>query len=419
MQQAKQINGLLGGWLLLIALVGLFAVSGCTHLKTFFEASPFPSKESEAHYPEAKKKALALYREAWLLVKQDYLDATQNNQDWKRWATRYDKAINTDEDAYVAISTMLASLNDPYTVFLEPKFAKEQDIHIASRLFGVGMQLGERDGKKLVISPIEDSPADKAKILPLDEIIKVNGQDIRALPLDVVVSKIRGPKGTRVNITFLRSGKPREVALVRDEIKLKTLVYKQLPNQVAYIQYSTFISQDGAEEMANALKKAATSSKALILDIRGNNGGLLQNALMIADMFLKKGNIVIVESGKGERQYFDADKASLYNKPVVLLVDGGSASASEILAGALKDNKAATIMGMTTFGKGLVQKINNLQDGSELNLTVSKYLTPNGRNIHHVGITPEVEVKMTEKEFLSGKDPILDKAKAYLAEKLK
>jgi carboxyl-terminal processing protease len=366
-----------------------------------------------------QQKAIALYDDVWRLVYDHYLDPSLNHQDWSRWRHRYDEKLNTMDDAYVAIHTMLISLNDEYTRLLTPKVAAEQDMQITSRLFGVGIQLGQVDGKTLVIACIEDSPAERAKIMPKDQILKVDNLSVEDLKIDEIVSHIRGPKGTKVVLTILRDGRPRDIALIRDEIRLKSVTYKTLPKRIGYLRLSTFISQDAMDEVTAALEKARQESDALIIDLRGNTGGLLPNALEMADMFLDKGLIVSVVNRDGQRQEYESDPALSYNGPIALLIDTGSASASEIFSGALKDNKRAVLLGETSFGKGLVQRINNMSDGSEINMTIAKYLTPSGQDIHKKGIQPDIAIPLTRADVLAHRDKVLDRAVVELERRRK
>jgi carboxyl-terminal processing protease len=360
-----------------------------------------------------RKQALDLYHEAWQVVFTDYLDPTFNGQNWYTWKDRYNPVIRTHDDAYVAIHTMLASLNDAYSRFLEPEDAREQNMNIDARLFGVGIQIALQDSQLVVVAPLDNSPAKRAGIVALDRIVQINGEPTANLSMEEAVDRIRGPKGTPVTLTFMRQNQRMQVRLVRDEIVIKTVFGKPVSRDIGYIRLSSFMSQDTPAELTAQLK-AQSNKKALILDIRGNNGGLLSNALEVSQMFLGKGEIVLVRDRSGQAKRFYANTKNRYSHPLVLLVDSGSASASEILAGALQDHHRATLVGSQTFGKGLVQKINTLSDGSELNLTMSKYLTPEGHDIHHKGITPDIPVEMTVADMQQQRDPQRDAAIRFL-----
>lgn len=341
-----------------------------------------------------QRAALTFYDNAWNRVKSSYLDPTLNHQNWDYWRTKYSKTIKTTADAYIAVQTMLASLNDPYTRLLIPKKAAQQNQDIEARIFGVGMQLAPHKKGVKVAAVIDNSPALKAGIKAQDIVTRVDNQSIANIDIEKVVDKIRGPKGTLVALTIQRGAQTKLFKVERDEIKIQSVFYKALPRKIAYIRLSTFMSEEASNELAQALDKAQKSSEGLILDIRENFGGLFSNAQYIADMFLANGRIVSVVDRQGGKQDFFADREQLYNKPMILLVDGGSASASEILSGALKENKRATLIGQTTFGKGLVQKIINLEGGAELNMTIAKYLTPLGHDIHKKGIVPDIETPL-------------------------
>lgn len=406
-----------GFWsvLLLACLLVLPGLQGCSSLpnRTTYE---FVTPSTVGTVAE-REQAIELYHEAWQVAFTEFVDPTFNGQNWYRWKDRYNDQIQTREDAYLAIRTMLASLNDAYTRFLEPKMAQDQNMHIDSRLFGVGIQIAGKDNQILVISPLEDSPAQKAGIKPLDKIVEINGEPTMNMEIDDAVDRIRGPKGTPVTLTVIRTGQRMTFRLVRDEIVIKTVFGKPVSKEIGYIRLASFISQDTAHEMKAQLE-AQKETKALILDVRGNNGGLLPNALDISDMFLRGGQIVSIVDRKGSRRTFEAERSQLYNRPMVLLIDEGSASASEILGGALKDNKRATLIGSKTFGKGLVQKISYLQDGSEMNITISKYFTPAGHDIDRRGIKPDMTVSFTEQDFQHNRDPQKEAAIQYLQKRV-
>lgn len=359
-----------------------------------------------------------VFNRAWRVVKNNYIDTTCNHQDWEKWQDRYGNKIKTKEDSYVAIESIVESLNDPYSRFLKPEEFAEQDRSIDAKLFGIGVHIADIKGNAVIVNVIEDTPASKAGLKAGDRILKVNSKSTKGLPLKDVADTVRGKAGTKVILVLLRDKKQLTKTILRKEIKIKAVKYKMLDNKYAYIKISTFISNDTAFEVAQALK-ATEKAKGIIIDLRGNHGGLLPNAIMISNMFIKKGTIVSVVDRDGSKQTFNAEPENIMtSKPTVVLINGESASASEILSGALKDHKRALLVGEKTFGKGLVQRILKLPDGSGINLTVAKYLTPNGNDIGHKGIKPDYKVVMTEKEFLAGKDSQLNKAKQVLAVEL-
>jgi carboxyl-terminal processing protease len=372
-------------------MVGAASLTGCQYL-------PFWGHRPTSQ-PLGADSAQSLYDEVWQTVDNDYYDANFNHQDWESWHHRYDGLLKDDDDAAVAIRTMLTSLDDDYTRYLRKREMQEQDMSIDSRLYGVGVQIAERNGKIIVITPISGTPAAKAGARSGDVITQINHESTTGMDVDKAADKIRGPRGTSVQLTLERQEgrKTRIISYVlkRDEIKLKSVFVKALqPNDIGYIRLSSFISETATDEMITALREQA-NKKALILDLRGNFGGLLTNAVEIADLFLNKDVIVTIVGRRSEasRRVWGRDGV-LTQQPLVVLIDGASASASEILGGALKDNHRAVLIGEHSFGKGLVQKIHPLQDGSGLNITISKYLTPSGQDINHKGVLPNVLVKV-------------------------
>ena len=312
----------------------------------------------------------ALYDEVWKLVNARFVNDDKNGQDWRIWRHRYDAQMETEEDAYVAIETMLASLNDDYTRFLKPRDMKEQTISIDSKLYGIGVQISKKDGKLLVVTTFEDTPAAGAGLLPKDEITHINGKETAGLTVEQCADRIRGKEGTTVALTVRREdGKVFTKDIVRGEIKIKSVFTRELDNsQIGYLRLSSFISETAVNEMQE-MAWSLKDKKAIILDLRGNYGGLLSNAVDIADMFLDDGDIVSMIDNHQSKKVFRARPGRLLSQPMVVLIDGGSASASEIVGGALKDHHRATLIGTNTFGKGLVQQIYPLDGGWALKLT--------------------------------------------------
>ena len=356
-----------------------------------------------------------LYDNVWRLINTKYVDPTNNEQDWSKWRHKYDNVIRTDEDAYVAIETMVASLNDPYTKFLDPKEFSDETGSIKGSLKGIGIQIGVKDGKLMVIAPIEDTPAEKAGLLADDEILAIDGKSTKGITVDKAADQIRGEEGTQVRLLIKRKDTvPKEYTITRAEIEIKSVSQKVpenvvMPKDICYIRLSSFISRNAAKEVSEILQNSPYT-KAFIVDLRSNPGGLLSNAIYISDMFLNGGAIVSTVDRDGYKETQKATRGVLTSKPLVLLVDKGSASASEIFSGAMKDNKRAVIVGTQSFGKGLVQEINKLPNNSGINITIQKYLTPNGTDIHKKGITPDVLVEFTEEDLKNKNDFQLKKA---------
>lgn len=356
-----------------------------------------------------------MYDDVWKIVNKKYYDPSNNSQDWARWRYRYENKLKTKDDAYVAIETMLSSLNDPYTRFLDPKEFSEETQSIKGSLKGIGTQIGIRDGELVIIAPLEDSPAERAGLLADDRILEINGESTKGINIDAAADKIRGEKGTTVTLLIQRKGVPNKIySVVRDEIEVKSVSCKppfetEIPNDIQYIRLSSFISKNAAGEIESILNNSS-HVKGYIIDLRSNPGGLLTNAIYISDMLLRGGIIVSTVDRDSYKTTTRARIQQVTDKPIVVLINKGSASASEILSGALKDNHRATIVGEQSFGKGLVQEINRLPDEAGMNITIQRYLTPSGTDIHKKGITPDVVVELTQENAEAKNDVQLKKA---------
>lgn len=356
-----------------------------------------------------------LYDKAWRLIATKYVDETQNQQNWLRWRHKYDNVIKDEEDTYVAIGTMVDSLGDVYTRFLTPKEYKDESESIQGSLKGIGVQIGVRDGKLLIIAPLEDTPGERAGLKSEDEILEIDGKSTKGITVEAAADKIRGPEGTSVNLLIKRKNEPNKLYTVtRANIELKSVSTKppkigKVDDNLGYIRLSSFISRNASIEFQKALNEMKDKD-GLIIDLRSNPGGLLTNAIYIADMLLNNKTIVstVDKDGYKETQYSTANIST--TQPIVVLINSGSASASEILSGAIKDNGRGFIVGKKSFGKGLVQEINKMPDGSALHITIQKYLTPNGTDIHKKGITPDYVVDITEEDIKAERDPQLKKA---------
>lgn len=356
-----------------------------------------------------------LYDYAWKLISKKYVDPTNNYQDWNKWRYKYKNKLQTFDDCYVAIDTMLASLNDPYTRFLDEKEFNEETTSIRGSLKGIGTQIGIRDGQLVIIAPIENSPAELAGLKADDYILEIDGKSTKGITVEKAADRIRGEKGTTVSLLIKRgNAEPKLYVIVRDEIEIKSVSTKMpietpMPEDIQYVRLSSFLSQNASNEIQTILRNCG-DKKGIILDLRSNPGGLLINAITISDMFLKGG--VIVSTVDRDR-YKDTTRATFTNitdKPLVILINKGSASASEILSGALKDNNRAVIVGEQSYGKGLVQEINKLPNGTGMNVTIQRYLTPNGTDINKKGITPDVVIELTEEQALAKDDVQLKRA---------
>ncbi|MEK7376118.1 MAG: S41 family peptidase, partial [Candidatus Margulisiibacteriota bacterium] len=305
---------------------------------------------------------------------------------------------------YGAIKGLLEGLDDPYTRFMEATSYKEMKTRLNGSYSGIGIYIGLKNKKIMVISPIPDTPAAKIGLKAMDQIVSIEGKSTKDMGLEEAVSMIRGPRGTAVKVGILRGNdkKPKEYRILRDKITIKSVENKFLSGNIGYIKLNTFENLNASNEMKKALKLMSSKNMGgLILDLRGNGGGLLSNAVEISSMFLAKGfPIVSTVDREGQKDIITSSGELLWQKPLVVLIDQSSASASEILAGAIKDNKAGTIVGYHSFGKASVQNIRQLQDGSALLVTIAKYHTPSGEDISKKGIKPDIVVKTgKEKDF--------------------
>ncbi|OUW50354.1 MAG: peptidase S41 [Synechococcus sp. TMED187] len=348
--------------------------------------------------------------QVWQIVYRDYLDSTgeYDPQKWKK--LRRDllaKPYAGTSESYEAIRGMLASLDDPYTRFLDPKEFKEMQIETSGELMGVGIQISlDKDTKEIVVvSPIEGTPASRAGVQPKDVIISIDGRSTKGMTTEDAVKLIRGKEGTEVTLGLRRKGEVIALPMVRARIEIHA-VDSQLNTspggeKVGYIRLKQF-NANAAKEMRAAIRKLeAEGASGYVLDLRSNPGGLLEASVDIARQWLDEGTIVSTKTRNGIQDVRRATGSALTQRPVVVLVNEGSASASEILSGALQDNHRAQLVGQKTFGKGLVQSVRGLADGSGLTVTIAKYLTPNGTDIHKNGIRPDVTVEMTEEEVKS------------------
>lgn len=351
-----------------------------------------------------------LYRQSWKTVKNDYIDSSCNSQDWGRWKNRYKGKLKTDEDARVAIETMVASLDDSYTRFLSKTEYAEQYQSIDSHIYGIGVHIMSRAGNPIVCGVIEDTPAYRAGLKVNDIILSVNGKSMSGVDISKVAECVRGKENTAVILKIKRGKHILTKKIIRQKIEIKSVESSIKQGNIGYIKIKSFIGSNTAYDFISALNKT-NNTKGLIIDLRGNTGGLLTNAVIAANMFINNGTIVSIVSKNGHKKDITAQmNLPVITKPTVVLVDGISASASEILSGALKDNHKAILVGNRTFGKGLIQQIVPLPNGTGLNITIAKYLTPNGNDINKRGIEPDYKVDYTLKDYKKHNDTQLKKA---------
>ncbi|AFY78528.1 C-terminal processing peptidase [Pleurocapsa sp. PCC 7327] len=352
--------------------------------------------QSAAAFTEEQKLVL----QSWRLVNQAYIDETFNHQNW--WLVRQQylkKPLSDRKETYTAIEQMLATLDEPFTRLLRPEQYHNLQVSTAGELSGIGLQINinSETGHLEVVAPLAGSPAEAAGIAPRDRILKIDGVDTSTLTLDEAAARMRGPSGTKVSLTIQPSdesnGKIRQLDIIRDRISLSPVfatLDDRIPNYpIGYIRLTQF-SANAAQEVAHSVKNLEKQGvQAYILDLRNNPGGLLQAGIEIARLWIDEGAIVYTVNRQGMLDSFTASGAALTNAPLAVLVNQGTASASEILAGALQDNGRATLVGEKTFGKGLIQSLFELPDGAGLAITVAKYETPTHKDIHKQGIVPD------------------------------
>lgn len=344
-------------------------------------------------------------------------------QTWDKIVNKYDGKIDYQAMINGAVSGMVNSLGDPYTVFMNADESESFDQELEGSITGIGAEVGVKDNRIIIVAPLTGSPAEKAGIKPQDIILSINGEDTWGMDLNNAVSKIRGDAGTNVKLQIQRGDQKLDFEITREKVDTKSVKWEIKNDTVGYIEITRFDSNTTELTKTATAELANKNVEAIVLDLRNNPGGFLDSAVNVTSEFLKSGTIVTEKptsiSGTEER-YTASGKGKLTssNITMIVLVNGGSASASEIVAGALQDNGRAILIGENTFGKGSVQAIESLSGGASLRVTIAHWFTPNGKNISKEGISPNIEVKLTEEDFKSDKDPQLDKALEYLKSKL-
>lgn len=391
--------------------------------------SPWPSPVTLGQMPSAIAftNQQQLVMEVWRIVNRSYIDETFNHQNW--WFMRQKvlrQSLPTWKETYAAISDMLAVLDDPYTRFLPPQQYQSLQTNTNGELLGVGLQIAKDDeaSSLRVIAPIEGSPAESAGLQPLDVILAVNGTPTKSLSLDEAAARMRGAIGTQVTLTIERDeAAPFDVSVQRDRITLNP-VSAELRSEpglpkLGYLRLGQF-NGNAADELRNSLQAFEEQGvDAYILDLRNNPGGLLQAGVEIARMWMDQGTVVYTVNRQGSLGSYDANGRAITSDPLVVLVNKGTASASEILAGALQDNGRAQLVGETTFGKGLIQSLFDLPHGAGLAVTIAKYETPSHRDINKLGIDPDQVVTSSverRQQFGSKEDAQYEAAVALLAQ---
>jgi len=340
-----------------------------------------------------------LFWDTWRLIQDDYVKSGE---------------LNKQDMVYGAVRGLLNSLGDPYSTFFNPKEAKEFNENVTGNFSGIGIEIGVKKGVLTVISPIDGTPAWKAGLKPGDQIVAIDGKESSDMSSEEAVDLIRGPEGTEVKLTIFRSNfeKPQDFTIKRETISVPSVKTEFLKDNIAHVTLSSFSDNTNYEFYRAVLDAFVKKSPALILDLRNNPGGYLEVSVDIAGWFLKQGDVVVRESIKGENETVlkASGNQALLNMPVVILANEGSASASEILAGALRDNRQIKIVGQKTFGKGSVQEVEDMPDNSLIKLTIAEWLTPSGLSLNGNGLEPDYKVELTDKDYENDKDPQLDKA---------
>ncbi len=341
---------------------------------------------------------------------------------WEVLLSRYIAPEELVDDKMIlgAAQGLVDSVGDPYTVFMSPKENTDFRQALQGELQGIGAELSQREESVVIVAPLKGSPAQKAGIMPEDVIISINEEDATGLSLQEVVKRVRGPKGTKVTLGLLRESKVVTISVIRDDIHVpstESSVKKTAKGNIGYLAINQFGDSTIAEATGNLRELMKEDLKGLILDLRFNGGGYLDGADDLTSLFLKEGIIVSVAGRDGPPQVHRVSgKTLLPDIPMVVLINQGSASASEIVAGALRDHKRATVIGMKSFGKGTVQEVVDLPGGSSLRVTIAKWLTPAGHNIGKEGIHPDIVVDRTTEQFNNNEDPQLEAALQFLTD---
>ena len=372
------------------------------------EAAPEPSTESPPaptlEIPAQTGTSFDLFWEAWDLIQQDF----------------YGELPSEEEITYGAIRGATEALDDPYTAFIDPAAAEHRRQTEGGSYEGIGALVTMEDGRLIIVEPFEGGPADTAGLRPDDIVLQVDETPIENMSIYEAIALILGPAGTEVRLTVLREGEePLEVPVIRAQIDIPVVEWELLPEDIGYISMFDF-STDATAKVAGAIEELlAEDAKGLILDLRGNPGGYLDEAVLTAGLFLPQDSVVLIERTKEEEviftpAYYHSPAPIAGDIPIVVLVDGGSASASEIVAGAVRDHGRAVLIGEQTFGKGSVQLVHTLSNGAELRVTKARWFTPNYEAIHGEGLEPDIIVELTAEDAEAGLDPQLDRAIEFL-----
>jgi carboxyl-terminal processing protease len=340
---------------------------------------------------------------------------------WEAWDTLHrqyvDQPLNDSLLLQGAIRGMLSSIGDPHTSYMDPIEFQQANAPLEGEYEGIGAYVDTTGEFLTIISPMPDSPAEKAGLKPGDKVVKIDGEDMTGIDPNLVLRKILGPAGTDVELTIERKEvEDFVVQIIRSKILLPSIESKMLDNNIAYINLSSFASDTGPKLREDLKTLLANNPKGLVLDMRNDGGGYLDTAVQVVSEFLKEGTVLIEQYGDKSEQKYPVQSGGMATEiPIVVLVNGGTASAAEITAGAIQDYKRGVLIGEKTYGKGSVQQWSTLaNEAGAIRVTIARWLTPNGRQINGVGLTPDIEIKLTEDDFKNKKDPQLDRAIEYI-----
>ena len=397
--------------IVIAAFVGGFYVGKSRDDILVVDAKGEPIKSGEVKLDKSKVKSYLgrnvdfdLYLQVWQMLQERYVD----------------QPVSATKLFYGSLEGLVAALDEPYSVVLTPQISQEFNEQLNGRFEGIGAEIGIKNKSLAIIAPLSDSPAEAAGLRSRDKILAIDKETTDGLSLDEAVSRIRGPKGTNVVLTIKRdeAAEPFEVTVTRDTIHVKSVSWKMEDGNIAYIELTNF-NQDTTDLFKRIAREVvAANPQGLILDLRNNSGGFLQTAIDVASLWIDR-KVVLNERSQveGEKKYLSEGQPLFASIPTVVLVNGGTASSSEIVAGALQDYGLARLVGEKTFGKGSVQMLEDLSDGSSVKFTVAKWYTPHDRSIDHDGIMPDEEVKLTPEDYSNDKDPQLDRAMEYFKNK--
>jgi carboxyl-terminal processing protease len=366
--------------------------------------SPTITPEQQAATPTDLQTLFKPFWEAWTLVHENYVDQPVD-----------DVAL-----MHGAIKGMMEALGDEHSSYMDPETFDQANAELSGEYDGIGAFVDTTTEYLTITSPMPDSPAERSGLQPGDQVIAIDGEDMTGVNAELVRRKVLGPAGTVVHLTILREGEqqPLQIDVTREKIKMKSASGKMLENGIAYVQVTTFGNKTTPELLATLKELMAQNPKGLILDLRNNGGGFLNTSVDVASQFLSEGVVLYEEYGDGTRNTYKVESGGLATDiPMVVLINEGTASASEIVAGALQDYSRATLVGVTSYGKGSVQNWIPLSDEQgAVRITIAKWLTPKERTIHKIGLTPDVVVEMSVDDIKANRDPQLDKAVEVLTE---